>query len=158
MSVNLGNTNIGPIYLGTTEITKAYLGTVLVYQKLKTEEALTLYQGYPKQNSSSYDGDEGVVSTSPIDITNLKSLTVTITQSSDDSVYLFFMNEYDSNKLFAGDEYIGSSMSLKTYTLSESDLNNYRTLYPYLGFTINSNTYHTLYPSVLTVTAYYTYY
>ena len=123
-----------------------------------SEEVLTLYQGYPKQNSSSYDGDESSVSTSPIDITNLKSLTVTITQSSDDSVYLMYMNEYDENKLFIGDNYVGQSMSLKTYTLSESDLNNYRTLDTYLGFSITSNTYHTLYPSVLTVTAYYTYY
>jgi len=32
MSFNLGNTNIGEIYLGNTKIAEAYLGSTLVYQ------------------------------------------------------------------------------------------------------------------------------
>ena len=169
---NLGNTSINSIYLGQTGISEVYLGTTLVYKKSSSssggsggsgssgvsEEVLTLYQGSPEQNSSSYDGSEGVVSTSPIDITNLKSLTVTITQTSDNSVYIMCLNEYNANKLFTDYTSVEHSMSLKSYTLSESDLNNFRTRDKYLGFTINSNTFWELYPSQLTVTAYYTYY
>ena len=169
---NLGNTSINSIYLGQTRISEVYLGTTLVYKKSSSssggsggsgssgvsEEVLTLYQGSPEQNSSSYDGSEGVVSTSPIDITNLKSLTVTITQTSDNSVYIMCLNEYNANKLFTDYTSVEHSMSLKSYTLSESDLNNFRTRDKYLGFTINSNTFWELYPSQLTVTAYYTYY
>ena len=169
---NFGNTSINSIYLGQTGISDVYLGTTLVYKKSSSssggsggsgssgvsEEVLTLYQGSPEQNSSSYDGSEGVVSTSPIDITNLKSLTVTITQTSDNSVYIMCLNEYNANKLFTDYTSVEHSMSLKSYTLSESDLNNFRTRDKYLGFTINSNTFWELYPSQLTVTAYYTYY
>ena len=163
IKVTMGGTNITndvvtDNYIEISNVTGNIVITATAVTTAVTEEILTLHQGYPRQNSSSYDGDESSVSTSPIDITNLKSLTVTITQSEDDSVYLMYMNEYDENKLFIGDNYVGQSMSLKTYTLSESDLNNYRTLDTYLGFSITSNTFYTLTPSTLTVTAYYTYY
>ena len=45
MSIKLGNTGIGKMFLGATEISKAYLGNSLVYQNAVTE-LLTVPTGF----------------------------------------------------------------------------------------------------------------